>query len=372
MPGFLKDNEALSAVRMETQPCERLNIAAGASRAERTVAVTWNSYGGVIAPLADELAIERGAAVAVLSVESAGAGFGPAGRLLIRFENHIFDRRWGRQNRSAFDAHFRYGDEPWRGHRFRRDANAAWLPCHTDQHREWEAFSFAQGFDDEAAKLSISMGSPQIMGFNYSALGYGSVGQMFKAFELDVRAQLNGLFDFIRSTSQQHPEMLDGLRRGDYEIFAKYYNGAGRMQAYGRLIRAHVNAFRTLASTPAPGLGGPTTYVVQPGDTLGAIAAQCGVTVDALVELNDIANPNFIAVGDVLRLPERDAAPSTEGGEADESVTPTPCTHRVAPGDTLSAIARRFGTSVDALVAANGIANRNLINVDDVLLIPTV
>ena len=46
-------------------------------------------------------------------------------------------------------------------------------------------------------------------------------------------------------------------------------------------------------------------------------------------------------------------------------------TYTVKRGDTLSTIAARFGTSVPALVSANGIKNANLIHVGQLLTIPT-
>lgn len=45
-----------------------------------------------------------------------------------------------------------------------------------------------------------------------------------------------------------------------------------------------------------------TTYTVKWGDTLTAIAAKYNTTVNALVKLNNIADPNFIVVGQVLTL----------------------------------------------------------------------
>lgn len=44
-------------------------------------------------------------------------------------------------------------------------------------------------------------------------------------------------------------------------------------------------------------------YTVQPGDTLSGIAAANGVTVDALVEINNLSDANLLAVGQTLRLP---------------------------------------------------------------------
>lgn len=55
-------------------------------------------------------------------------------------------------------------------------------------------------------------------------------------------------------------------------------------------------------------------YVVRPGDTLTSIAQRYGTTVAAIVEANNITNPNLIFVGQVLLIPT----------EAPETPTPTP------------------------------------------------
>ena len=44
-------------------------------------------------------------------------------------------------------------------------------------------------------------------------------------------------------------------------------------------------------------------YVVRSGDTLGAIAAQFGLSVDTLARVNGITNPDHIVVGSRLRIP---------------------------------------------------------------------
>lgn len=46
-------------------------------------------------------------------------------------------------------------------------------------------------------------------------------------------------------------------------------------------------------------------------------------------------------------------------------------THTVKRGDTLSGIAKKYDTTVEALVSTNGIKNPNLIRVGQVLQIPT-
>ena len=47
----------------------------------------------------------------------------------------------------------------------------------------------------------------------------------------------------------------------------------------------------------------PTTYVVQPGDTLNAIAAAFDVSVEDLMRVNEISDPGTLQVGQVLIIP---------------------------------------------------------------------
>lgn len=103
------------------------------------------------------------------------------------------------------------------------------------------------------------------------------------------------------------------------------------------------------------GSPGGVTYTVRPGDTLWAIARRFGTTVQALVRANHIADPNLIYPGQVLTIPGHDAM---------EAV------YTVRPGDTLWAIARRFGTTVQELAALNGIADPDLIYPGQVLRLP--
>ena len=57
-------------------------------------------------------------------------------------------------------------------------------------------------------------------------------------------------------------------------------------------------------ASPAPeGDGGQTVYVVESGDNLTSIAEEFGTTVEAIVEANDIADPNVIVVGEELTIP---------------------------------------------------------------------
>ena len=70
-------------------------------------------------------------------------------------------------------------------------------------------------------------------------------------------------------------------------------------------IRAAPEATSTLEPTPPPKtVITVITYTVQAGDTLAKIAAEFGVTVEEIVEANDIEDPSLINVGQVLVIPK--------------------------------------------------------------------
>ncbi|MCW5849807.1 MAG: LysM peptidoglycan-binding domain-containing protein, partial [Anaerolineae bacterium] len=69
---------------------------------------------------------------------------------------------------------------------------------------------------------------------------------------------------------------------------------------------------------------GPTTYIVQAGDTLGAIAAHNGTTVAVLASLNGLTNPNLIYVGQRLAVPGAASADEPAAPPAAEAGLPAP------------------------------------------------
>ena len=100
----------------------------------------------------------------------------------------------------------------------------------------------------------------------------------------------------------------------------------------------------------------PVYYTVKRGDNLTRIAQAYGVTVSDLVQWNNIKNPNLIFVGQVLVV--------GHGGPKPE---PEKQYYTVVRGDTLSGIAKRFGTTVSQLMAWNpAIKNPNKIYVGQV------
>ena len=228
---------------LEPPEDDKIAITSDLSTTERQVAQAWNRLGGRLQTLAEQLAIDPGVAVAVWRVESAGASFGSDGRMTIRFENHVFYDYWGKNHPDTFSRHFTFNSgQRWTGHQWRPLSGEAWRACHKGQDGEWQAFNFACTLDDTAARSSISMGGPQIMGFNYKSLGYTSVQEMFQAFTGSEGNQVLGFFNFCRSRTKTIPM----LQNSDFVGFAGVYNGSGQAQTYGSLIQKAYDAYRRL------------------------------------------------------------------------------------------------------------------------------
>jgi LysM repeat protein len=117
-----------------------------------------------------------------------------------------------------------------------------------------------------------------------------------------------------------------------------------------------------LVAAPATALAAPDAqeggYVVQRGDTLANIAARLGVSMSTLADVNGILNANVIYVGQVLVVPAELVSAATG---VDASAQSTGSVYVIRRGDSLSSIAARHGTSVAALMSANGISNANRI-----------
>ena len=108
-------------------------------------------------------------------------------------------------------------------------------------------------------------------------------------------------------------------------------------------------------STTATASPGGGSYVVQPGDTLSAIAARAGVSIDALAAANGLDPNGVLLSGSTLTLSGSSGATAEPVSTTVRSASTGGGSYVVQPGDTLSAIAARAGVSVDALAAANGL-----------------
>lgn len=132
---------------------------------------------------------------------------------------------------------------------------------------------------------------------------------------------------------------------------------------------------------PAPNVplvsGQAGIYIVKAGDTMGGIAAAHGIGVQQLLDANGLTDPNYIYVGQELRIPGSEAVAAAgapaEGADVQTlsaAQAPAPRTHTVESGDTLYGVAGKYGSSVDAIMQASGLSDPNVLSIGQVLYIP--
>ncbi len=112
----------------------------------------------------------------------------------------------------------------------------------------------------------------------------------------------------------------------------------------------------------------PVVHVVQPGETLAAIAALYAVGADVIAADNALTADDALVAGQLLTIagmPLNDAAPDVNS--AVEFVT-----HTVLGGESLFLIAEQYGITVNAITAANQMSDPSLIYAGQELIIPGV
>lgn len=119
-----------------------------------------------------------------------------------------------------------------------------------------------------------------------------------------------------------------------------------------------VLALNAVTVQAEPPRSGPILHVVQWGETLIMIARYYGTTVESIVQANNLRDANYIYVGQRLVIPTGTSVPSKG------------VYYTVQPGDNLTLIAARFGTTVSAIVQANNLYNPSFIYAGQVLFIP--
>jgi LysM repeat protein len=129
----------------------------------------------------------------------------------------------------------------------------------------------------------------------------------------------------------------------------------------------------TLTPTPTPtytptptATPTPVTHVVKRGETLLAIAGTYNTTVDAIMKANGITNPTLLRIGQALVIPQ----PTATSPDVTPPALPLLVVYAVQPGDSLSSIAIKYGTTVDAIMTANNLASPDLIYPGQELEIP--
>lgn len=179
---------------------------------------------------------------------------------------------------------------------------------------------------------------------------------LYKSFNLDMSK-----FDFVWIP---HYGRNDGTinSKPSYACDLHQYTDKGRLDGYpgyldlNRLMGNKKLEFFTggtkevskASNSSKPSKATDTVYTVKKGDNLSTIAKKHGATVNNLVEINNIKNPNLIYPGQKIKI---------NGNIVSKKST----IYTVKKGDNLSNISKRYNTTVNRLVELNGIKNPNLI-----------
>ena len=144
---------------------------------------------------------------AFMEVEAAGSGFDSEGRPKMLFEPHVFYRNLSGDNRSKAVAeglaYRSWGEQPYPSDSYPR-------------------IKQAMEIDKKAALLSASWGAGQILGTNFSIVGYASIEQMVNSFMDDEEEHIEAMIKFILANS-----IDDDIRAHRWATVARVYNGPG-------------------------------------------------------------------------------------------------------------------------------------------------
>ncbi len=145
------------------------------------------------------------------------------------------------------------------------------------------------------------------------------------------------------------------------------------------------------ASAPAP-TPEPLVHTVASGDTIGALAVRYEVSSAEIARVNNISLNKVLSIGETLIIPVNTPAPAaaddapalavdatpTATATAAPTATPTtaptstpePVVHTVASGDTIGALAVRYGVSSAEIARVNNISLNQVLRIGDTLVIP--
>ncbi|WP_062079303.1 LysM peptidoglycan-binding domain-containing protein [Demequina globuliformis] len=125
-------------------------------------------------------------------------------------------------------------------------------------------------------------------------------------------------------------------------------------------------------STSSTGASG--THKVAAGETVWALARKYGTTVSAIVSANNLGSSAMIRVGQTLTISgatgATTASKATSKGASTAASSGSTLTHKVTSGDTVWALARKYGTSVSSIVSANNLGSSAMIRLGQKLTIP--
>lgn len=189
----------------------------------------------------------------------------------------------------------------------------------------------------------------------YNGVSFTTITGLFRAYD-SLEESVKDYYDLITNSSRYAAAVcvedatacITAIKNGGYATDPTYVSkimsivNSNNLTAYDNMATAEVAAAEIKQEENTSG-----TYTVVKGDTLSAIAKKYRTSVAAILAANKAKYPNitanYIVTGWVLNV----------SGTAATTATSASGTHTVVKGDTLSAIAKKYGTSVATIVADN-------------------
>ncbi|KRG10968.1 LysM peptidoglycan-binding domain-containing protein [Staphylococcus sp. NAM3COL9] len=149
------------------------------------------------------------------------------------------------------------------------------------------------------------------------------------------------------------------VKSGDslWSIANKYDISISKLKSLNNLTSNVIFPNQTLKVSGSTNTSSGSTYTVKSGDTLSGIAAKNGTTYQKIMSLNNLSSTN-IYPGQKLKM----SGTASTGGSSSSGVTSSgsTMTYTVKSGDSLSAIAVRYGTTYQKIMSLNGLSNTNI------------
>ncbi len=109
-----------------------------------------------------------------------------------------------------------------------------------------------------------------------------------------------------------------------------------------------------------------SVHIISQGETLYSLARHYGVSLDELLNKNNISDPSGLSVGTRLIIPGSD---ENQGVSLSNSNSASSALYTVQKGDTYYGIARKYNLEVDALLSMNSRDTSRVLRVGETLMV---
>ncbi|GAH64634.1 unnamed protein product, partial [marine sediment metagenome] len=110
----------------------------------------------------------------------------------------------------------------------------------------------------------------------------------------------------------------------------------------------------------------PIVYTVKAGDNLWNISRKYGVSVEVIIDINNLGNKNLLSLGQKLEIPAIGGGVSS----SNQKQEPTIVTYTVVKGDTLWSISQRYDVKMNTIISTNNLKEISRLSIGQKLKLP--